>query len=287
MAAEIRLRGAPVDRLTQRWVMATGRCLPIAEHPWLDGPVGAPTGISDAWIDEHAKGTGATTTETEDQGLLPSMAVLTGPGFDPADLHPTVVAFYETTAAWSADVWSRWSRWAEPGGRLLNAVFAKRLRQLSLPTDPLAVAHGMDSRLVGFTAADGRHLGTAWQRTIRATGETIFGGFYGTVTRPDADRPSVRVVFPLPNGSLTVLLRPDVGEGGRLVLTSGTKGFGEDGAYLVVRPDAGPTAWVRRIPLPERFEVHVDPDGVLRCDHRLWLGRAPVLHLHYRLTPRP
>jgi hypothetical protein len=278
------LDGALLDRATQRWVIATGR--PVAFHGaerWLDGPIGAPDGVGEAWIDQHATATGARLVETE-QGLLPTFAALSGPGFAADAVSPAIVDFYEHTSAWSLDVWSRWSRWAEPGGRLLDALFARRLRQLSLPLDPLDVAHGMRSRVVGFVGPDGAHLGTAWQRTMRSTGATTFGGFYGVATGPAARRPSVRVVFPLPNGSLTVLLRPEVTADGGLVLDSPTGAFGDDGAYLVVRPGArSPRGWARRIPLPERFVLSTDVGGVVRCDHRLALGRREVLRLHYRL----
>ncbi len=284
MARRPALRGALLDRATQRWVVATGRHVDfLGEEAWLDGPVGAPKEIGEDWIQQHAALRGAQLHETPTQGLLPSFAALAGPDFDPGAVSPTIVEFYETTADWSVDVWTRWSRWAEPGGRLLNAVFARRLRQLSLPTDPLEVARGMDSRLVGVVGPDGVHLGTAWQRTLRATGATVFGGFYGIATRPGAAGPSIRVVFPLPNGSLTVFLQARAEAGGRLVLSSGRGRFGDDGAYLLVRPDAGATGWARRVPLPERFDLAVDEDGMLRCDHRLDLGRSEVLRLHYRL----
>lgn len=276
------LSGALIDRATQRWVIATGRPVRFPQHPWLDGPVGAPDGIADDWIGQHAARVDATLTEDGTGGLL-DLRRCDGPGFDADRLEPRIRDFYAATARWQLDVWSRWSRWAEPGGRLLDALFATRLRQLALPIDPLRTAYGMDSRVAVFTGPGGDHLGTAWQRTLRADGSTVFGGFYGTATLPGATRPSVRVVFPLPNGSLTVLLRPDVRDGGALRLTSPPGAFGQDGAYLVVRPDAGDHGWARRVPLPERFDVFVDPAGELRCDHRLHLHRAEVLRLHYRL----
>lgn len=288
MRSEITLHGAPVDRVTQRWVVATGRAIDVdGSERWLDGPVGHPDGIGQGWIDQHAARRDAVLTEGPDQGLLPSLAALAGPGFDVDRVSPAIVDFYQRTAAWSVDVWSRWARWAEPGGRLINAVFARRLRQLSLPVDPLDAAYGLESRVVAVAGPDGAHLGTAWQRTMRSTGQTTFGGFYGTATRPGAEGPSVRVVFPLPNGSLTVLLRPENAPGGGLVLSSSSGVFGDDGAYLVVRPDGGPQAWARRVPLPERFTLFTDADGVLRCDHQLRLGRPEVLRLHYRLSPGP
>lgn len=281
----VRLPGAFVDRVTQRWVIATGQQVDFTgEHRWLDGPVGSPQGIGEDWIEQHASRVGATAVVEPDAGLVPDMGALDGEGFRSSDLHPTVIAFYERTAGWRLDVWYRWARWAEPGGRAINAVFARRLRQLSLPVDPLDVAYGMDSRVIAIRSADGDHLGTAWQRRLRATGATVFGGFYGIAEPPSAGRPCVRVVFPLPNGSITVFLRPAVRPGGGLSLTSPSGAFGEEGAYLVVRPDAAGSGWARRVPLPERFHVFADEDGTARCDHQLRLGPVEILRLHYRLA---
>lgn len=280
------LRGAAVDRITQRWVIASGRPVSFGdEHRWLDGPVGSPDGVGERWIGEHAARLGADVREPDDAGVLPDLRILEGPGFRADELHPSVRDFYEHTARWRLDVWSRWSRWAEPGGRVLNTVFAHRLRQLALPLDPLDVAYGLDSRLLAFRSPTGEHLGAAWQRTLRSTGATVFGGFYGTAALPGQRRRSIRVVFPLPNGSLTVFLRPGVRPDGSLRLVSPRGRFGEEGAYLVVRPDGADEGWSRRVPLPERFDVFVDRDDQLRCDHQLHLGRAEVLHLHYRMAP--
>ena len=283
----VELRGALVDRVTQRWVIATGRRVDLAgRHRWLDGPVGDPGGIGDRWVEAYAARHGADVVQGPEQGLLPGFAAL-APSLDVAAVSPQIGSFYETAAAWSVDVWSRWSRWAEPGGRLINAVFSRRLRQLSLPLDPLDVAEGMDSRVAAIVATDGDHLGTVWQRTLRATGATVFGGFYGAHTLPGAPGPSVRVAFPLPNGSLTVFLRPEATPDGGLVLRSGPGRFGDDGAYLVVRPGAAGHGWARRVPLHERFVLSGGPDGLVRCDHRLDLGPFELLRLRYRLRRDP
>ena len=283
----VELRGALVDRVTQRWVIATGRRIDVAGgERWLDGPVGDPGGIGDRWVDVHAARHGAEVVEGPEQGLLPRFAAL-APSLDVAAVAPQIVAFYETTAAWSIDLWSRWARWAEPGGRLINTLFAHRLRQLSLPLDSLDVAEGMDSRVAAIVGSDGDHLGTVWQRTLRATGAMVFGGFYGLSTLPGATGPSVRVVFPLPNGSLTVFLRPEATSAGGLLLSSGPGRFGDDGAYLVVRPEVANYGWARRVPLHERFALYAEPDGSVRCDHRLDLGPLELLRLRYRLQRHP
>jgi hypothetical protein len=284
-AGRVRLSGALVDRATQRWVIRTGREVAFADDSWLDGPVGSPSGIGERWIAEHASRLGARVVEEPDTGLIPDLEALDGPGFRAEGIRPEIRTFYETTACYELDAWSQWRRWAEPGGRALNAVFARRLRQLSLPLNPLETAHGMDSRVLSLRSGDGTSVGTAWLRRLRATGATVFSGCYGTTMLPGATQPSVRVVFPLPNGSLTVLLRPEVTADRALRLTSPHGTFGSEGAYLVVRPAGASHGWARRIPLPEQFDVFVDARGELRCDHQLCFGDAEILRLHYRMRP--
>jgi hypothetical protein len=117
---------------------------------------------------------------------------------------------------------------------------------------------------------------------LRKTGGTVYSGYYGVVTRPGSDQPSVRVVFPLPLGCLTVLLRRSADARGGLHLHSPTGPFGADGAYLVLNRSAG-VLDVRRIPIAEHFHLYVDADGDVRADHALRLSRVPALRLHYRM----
>ena len=279
------IEGAAIDRLTQWWVRATGTRVRLPELPWLDGPVGAPGGIGDEWIDQEALRRGAVVEAGG--GLIEAFASLAGPGFDPSLLHPAVVDFYERTDEWRLEAWSQWGAPAWPFGWILAAVFARRLRQLSLPLRPLDVARGMDSLVLAAVSPEGRQVGAAWLRTLRANGQTVYSGWYGLAVLPGAARPSIRVVFPLPNGSLMIFLRPEVGAGGALSLVSPLGTMGDDGAYLVVVDGGGERAWVRRVPLREDFLVYVDDEGVLRTDHALDLWRIPVIRLHYRLERRP
>jgi len=102
---------------------------------------------------------------------------------------------------------------------------------------------------------------------------------------PGADRPGVHVAFPLESGNLQVFLRPELVDGGGLLLSSPRGRFGQDGAYVTVVGPAG--AHAARVPLHESFHVHVDDEGVLRTDHELRLGRATAVRLHYRLEQGP
>jgi hypothetical protein len=276
-------RGFMIDRATQAWVRATGRSVRLADHPWLDGPVGDPNLIGDEWLPREAQRLGGELHEAG--GLVETMDSLAGDTFDPSRLAPEIVDFYERTTEWRLDAWSQWSPLALPGGWLLSVVFAKRLQQLALPLRPLDVALGMDSRVVALRAGSGRQLGAAWLRTLRSTGQIVYSGWYGVTQLPNTAAPSMRVMFPLPTGSVTIFLRPSVDATGALILTSPISHFGDDGAYLIVGTGAG-KATVRRVPLNERFRVYVDDEGTLRTDHSLNLWNIPALRFHYRLDRR-
>jgi hypothetical protein len=278
-------RGFAIDRATQAWVRATGRRVNLGTDVWLAGPIGDPMLIGDAWLPGEAKRLGGVLSQGG--GLLGSVGDLGGKGFDPSALAPPVIDFYERTDQWRLEVWSQWCPIAWPFGWLLSALFSRRLQQLSMPLRPLDAAKGIDSRVSTVCDPHGHQLGAAWLRTLRATGQTVYSGFYGTAQLPKADRPSIRVAFPLPNGSITVFLRPDNGQDGRLLLTSPLAEFGDYGAYLIVAQPDGVMGWARRVPLAERFEVWIDADGVARTDHALDLWHVPVVRLHYRMDRTP
>ncbi|MCO1597047.1 hypothetical protein M8C17_17980 [Micromonospora sp. RHAY321] len=212
------------------------------------------------------------------------MSVLDGTGFQAAGLDRTVRHFYEHTACWRMEVWAQWSALFQPGGELVSRLFGRRVQQLALPTRPLDVAHGMDSRVVHLVDANGKQHAAGWLRTLSATGEYVYSGCYSARLLPRSDQPSVHVAFPLESGNVQVFLRPSVQPDGSLVLSSSPGPFGGDGAYVVVR-DGNGGAHAARVPIHERFHVYLDHRGVLRTDHELWLYRALVLRLHYRLEP--
>lgn len=216
-------------------------------------------------------------------GLLSSMAVLDGAGFRAADLDPMVRDFYEHTTRWRMDVWVQWSPLFRLGGELVSRLFGRRVQQLALPTRPLDVAKGMDSRVVPLIDAEGEQHAAGWLRTLSATGEFVYSGCYSARLLPGSDQPSVHVAFPLESGNVQVFLRPRVQADGSLMLSSPSGVFGGEGAYVVVRSSR--RAYAACVPIHERFHVYRDYRGVLRTDHELRLHRALVLRLHYRLEP--
>jgi hypothetical protein len=252
----------------------------LDEHPWLAGPVGSPSGIGDEWLTREAERIGGHVEPGG--GLLASFASLASTKFDPARVNTQIADFYEHTDRWRLDVEARWSPGAWPFGWMLSTVFARRLQQLALPLLAADTARGMESRVEVVVDDGGAQLGAAWIRTLRASSHTAYSGWYGVSQLPRATGPSVRVVFPLPNGHLTIFLAPmnDLSDG--LVLTSPIAEFGDNGAYLVVVEDEG-YARVRRAPIAEEFHLYFDRERQLRTDHAVRLWTLPVLTIRYEL----
>ena len=103
---------------------------------------------------------------------------------------------------------------------------------------------------------------------------------------PRQSTPCVKVVFPMPRGNATVVLRPGIAADGAFTLDSSGRRFGDPGFYrLAVRGSDRVRVWQIKS-LKERFTVYVDPDGVLRCDHTVRFLGMPVLRLHYKIFRR-
>lgn len=253
-----------LDLGTRKFWRLTGRRVDLdGAERWLDAPTSGTSRVGADWVDDEAARHGGPPPAVEDgAGLLPSMSLLDGPGFDASRLRPEVRDFYEHTSAWQMEVWTGWSPLFWPGGEVVSRVWGRRVEQLALPMRPLDVARGMDSRVTPIRDRHGDQVAAAWTRT---------------------HRPSVHVAFPLESGNVQVFLRPTVTDDGGLVLESPAGGFGQDGAYVVVRDGRDAGAHAARVPLHETFHLYVDPDGVLRTDHELRLWAASAVRLHYKL----
>lgn len=273
-----------LDRVSRTFWRATGRRVDLGgEHAWLDAPVHDGAVIGDAWLTSAAtRWGGEVRDDVEGAGLLPDLGVLDGPGFRADALHPDVRDFYEHTSRWRMEVWTQWAAAFQPGGELVSRLFGRRVQQLALPTRPLDVAHGMDSRVAVITDHTGRQRAAGWIRSLRSTGEYVYSGCYASRVLPGADRASVHVTFPLEAGNVQVFLRPTALPDGSLQLDSPQGHFGQDGAYVVVTGPQGDHA--ARAPIHERFRVYVDGAGVLRTDHELRMWSATAVRLHYKLS---
>ena len=260
-----------------------GRRIDRSSVPWLDGPTG-PARIGTSFHRAMAADASLEVRTGDDLGLLPDCALLDGEHFDSSRLHRSVRDFYEHTSLYHLDVWSQWSPLFWPFGWALIHFVSRRMEQLNFPMYPLETARGMTSDIEQLMDKSGRVVFTSWLRRNLASGLVIYSGLYSTAT-PPGHSPCVKTVFPVPRGSATVLLRPEVQPDGSLKLISSGRRFGDPGFYRVT--NAGPgrlRVWYVR-PMKEVFHVYPDSDGSVRTDHFLtWWGLS-VLHLHYRITP--
>lgn len=249
---------------------------------WLVGPLGGPY-IGERPYEETAAAEGLTLVRNaKEGGLIPSFDALAGPSFDPARVHPKIRDFYERTHAYRLDTWATTYFPARLALWLLVTTISRRVAQLNFPLDGLETAHGMTSEIILLKKPDGGVKYTGWFRKLSRSGEVIYTGFYMTEKPPETDGPCVKVVFPMPNGNATVILRPANDEGSGFRLASVGRAFGDAGFYRVQRSRDALRVW-RITTLHEKFFLYVDADDVVHCEHDIRFLGFRVLTLHYRI----
>jgi len=260
-----------------------GRVVREQDAPWLSGPIGSDY-IGDLPYEEVATRENLELVRRASSGgLVPDFAVLDGPGFHVDELRPEVRHFYEHTATYRMDVWSETFFPGNIGLWLLVTTISRKVNQLNFPLHALATAKGIDSEIVLLKDRDGALRYAGWYRRLVEMGRTIYTGFYMTERAPHCDTPCVKVVFPMPAGNATVLLRPSIEGRGDLRLSSRGKRFGDAGFYRLRKLAGGRLLVWRVTTLHEEFRVYLDDASVLRCDHSVKFMGMPVLHLHYRI----
>lgn len=178
------------------------------------------------------------------------------------------------------DMWASWSLLGGLGARMLRAAHARHLDQLNLPIDVMEAATGVTSDVYRVERA-GTSSEAAWLRRYQDSKRVIYAGVY-SIGRPDGQPPLVKVAFPLPNGNVVVLLRPEHGPDRALRLVSEGRRFGEPGMYLTVASGAGEVR-ARRTPIAEAFTVYESGPREVRTDHLLRMFGYRLARLHYRI----
>lgn len=278
-------RGHLQDWITQQWVKITGRRFDTQRDSWLVGPIGDTALIRDKFFRDLATEEGLVIREDEaGSGLLDSFESLALTPEESLRLHPLVRDFYEQTTHYQFDVWSAWCGVFRPFGWLLAVLFSRRLQQLNLPLRSLQAAHGMKSSIVKLVDEDtGEPRWTVWYRILKSTNRVLYSGVYTTCTIPAKDERCLKVVFPLPNGNATVVMRREVLPNGALKLSSDGKKFGDNGFYFTLTDHKG-KHWARFVrSMHEWITVYVDDEKVLRADHHLSFFGLPFLKLHYKM----
>lgn len=281
-------RGYLSDWITQLWVKSSHLKINPLQEPWLDGPKGNPKSIGESFFNEYAMRNNLEVDPgSNDSGLLDEFSQLNSQYFDVTKVHPEIAEFYEHTNRYELDVWSDWSTLVKPFGWLLTKIFSKRIQQLNLPVSSLDLSHGVSSEIVGLRNKNNKMLEyTGWIRKGLKTGDVIYAGAYTTSSPVNLGFKCVKVVFPLPNGNATVILRPQALDDGSLKLKSSGNGFGDAGFYLLVY-SSDDKAHVRYLKsFKETIHVYLNEEKELRTDHNFNLFGYTFLRLHYRIRKK-
>jgi hypothetical protein len=279
--------GAMGAALIRLWLRLFGHTVEAAEVPWLVGPVGPSDGeIGERPYDLVAAREHLSVERTPDRaGLVPDFDVLAGPSFEVARVDAEVRRFYEATSGYHLEVWSH----APFPGRLflwlLVSTVSRTMNQLNFPVTGLELARGMTSDVIPLRDGRGETVYTGWLRRVAGSGRVVYTGFYATEKPPGHPSRCVKVVFPLPRGNATVLLKPLLVDG-RFRLISAGERFGDPGFYRVLDVGGGRFKVRYLRTLREDFAVYRDDDGVLRCDHEVRFLGLTMLRLHYKMSPR-
>ena len=269
------------DWLTQYWNIVFGRRAAPGDA-WLLGPTGQIGKIGESIIGQIALAEGLAVVREATAGLIGPDFFYHGAG---GEAHPDIVEFYTKTSQYDMDAWTRWEPVWGILGRLVDVIFARRVDQLRLPTDALATSKGISSEIIQFKDSEGLCRHTLWLRKLKPAGSVIYAGFYYQVTDSNGE-PRVKVVFPLPHGSATVVMSSGVLDGGRVRLSSAGKRFGDPGFYFVVNDRHGGT-WIRYLRhFHEFIEVWADGAGGIRADHTMRLWGRLCYSLHYRVLKK-
>lgn len=276
-----------IQTLIQSWLTLTGKRVDFAAFPFLKGPMAGDEAIGEAFYHKLAEQEGLQISHAETGGLLGNFLEVLDPDHPFYDrLDPEIPVFYEQTATYSLEVWSQWKAPISWFAKLLIRIVSSEMKQLNMPLDPLETSYGMGSSVIHLSDEEGDIQYACWLRKSLKTQKVVYAGFYSGVQLGDHPHKHVRVVFPMPKGNVTVLLKVELLEDGSVRLVSDGKRFGETGYYRMHRTRKG-VIKAQMMPIKEVIHVFRDPAQVLRTDHSFSFWKIPFLQLHYKIMGGP
>lgn len=265
------------------WLNVTGKSISLDQHPWLRGPVSEGKVIGEDFYARFAQQEGLKLEVSAAGGLIPDFSTVTVNSTIPASqLHHAVRYFYEQTARYKMDVWGKWFPPFAFFAKTLISAVSRKMNQLNIPLDALETSMGMSSEVIQLKDAQtGEVKYTCWLRKTLQANKVVYAGFYTHCKTPEGT--FVKVVFPLPKGNVTVVLKAEVQKDGGVLLISAGNRIGDAGYYRILSIDRDKVK-VRRIPIKETIHVYVDKEGILRTDHKFRFWGMQLLHLHYKIN---
>lgn len=271
------------DWLTQKWILLFGRKVAAPSAAWLLGPFGEVNGIGRQFIDQLAQKEKLYVDESRDvKGLLRSIKQLNLPAVELKKLDPLVIDFYENTSRYMLQLSVNWNPFFKPFGFLLRLVFSRRIKQLNIPLRAKESAAQLKSAVIHLKDQQTHQVKrTVWFRSNQVTDEVVYAGVYETCHLP-SEKTCIKAIFPLPNGSATVILKPSVGQRGELILDSSGRHFGDSGFYFLLR-DASGQFWAKFIRSFRDKLVVEAQNGQITATQTLSLWHIRVLTFVYQM----
>jgi hypothetical protein len=263
------------------WISTTGKSCSYQDYPWLRGPMSEDASVGSGYYAKFAALEGLTVESPPDAGLIADFSSVIGQSdANYGKLNPRIAHFYEHTKAYKLEVWSKWYRPMKFFANILIRSLSPKMDQLNIPLDPLETSRGMTNDVLQLKDPSGKMRFACWLRKTVLSGRVVYAGFYSGIEI--GGKKYVRVIFPLPDGNVTVVLSVIVLDDGSVKLLSGGKKIGEAGYYRV-RRHTKDAVKVKYVPLKESIHVFEDETGTLRTDHEFWFLGSKMLHLHYKI----
>ena len=235
------------DLITQQWVILFGKKIIKSQNEWLLGPFGTTKGIGVKFINQLAENEQLTVDKSQyNKGIISSINQLNLSQKDLNELSENVIDFYENTSNYDFDLKVKWNPFFKGFGVLLRLLFSNRIEQLNVPIENIKDSKSLKSEIIHLLDAKTKKVKrTIWLRTFKSTEEVVYSGVYETCIIPSGQT-CIKAIFPLPNGSATVILSPSVGENGQLILKSSGKKIGDSGFYFLLNDSKG-NLWTKFI----------------------------------------
>jgi hypothetical protein len=276
--------GGILQWLINTWLYLTGKKMSLVKESWLNGPIGSSKTIGDTYYKEFAMLEDLSYTKSANGGLLKDFNLVLNPKDENyAKLNKRVKDFYENTSKYKLEVWSEWYGIMSIFAKILIRTASKRMNQLNIPLSPLATSKGMSSEIIELQDKQtGLTKYTCWLRKLTKTNEVVYAGFYTSCLTPALEYQCVKVVFPMPKGNVTVILRVEIQTDGSVKLISDGRYKNGPGYYRMQSVNKE-FRKIKKIPLQESIHVYEDEDGTLRTDHLFYFFKIKLLHLHYKI----
>ncbi len=271
------------DWVTQQWVILRGRKIMPEDYPWLMGPFGNLDGIGEGFIHQFAEKENLIVDKSSDaKGIIPSMLKLNLSEAEFSILSKNVIGFYENTSSHDLDFSVKWNPFFKLFGILVNQLFSNRINQLNIPTQNIDDSESLKSEIINLVDPKSKETKfTFWFRSLESSGKVINSGVY-EISQLPSGKTCVKAVFPLPNGNATVLMNPNVGKNGELILDSSGKKFGDAGFYFLLKDSKG-EYWSQYISsFRDKLIIGSENDHI-SAEQTLTLWNLKVLTFNYKI----